>query len=361
MDSMSDIALICTRGFADVLTLARQNRADPYALHVPASPWPALLPSAWRIEAAGRIDALGAEVEPLDRSAVLHALARLPRPPRAVAIALLFAQRNPAHELALAEAIRQRWPDLRVACSHEVLPQDGEYERTLATLQALGLHVLPVEEAARRPDDADPLPEQLEQLSDRTCPTDAWWPRRARCRCCWAACRRRWPGCWRCIRPPGCRRATDSCSTTPGTVARTCPTSRWCVRCAWTRRWSHWWPACCTIRTSVASRRGRSPLTPPASSRKACAYRRRSCTTPDRSTRRCCACCGPTVACPITCRATWRRNGNAWPRGLPNWPSCGGRRPAWPSAAPPRWPLPKRRHAPPWLQRPMAITSSMTH
>ncbi len=167
MDSMSDIALICTRGFADVLTLARQNRADPYVLHVPASPWPALLPSAWRIEAAGRIDALGAEVEPLDRSAALHALARLPRPPRAVAIALLFAQRNPAHELALAEAIRQRWPDLRVVCSHEVLPQDGEYERTLATLQALGLHVPRVEEAARRPEDADPLPEQLEQLSDR--------------------------------------------------------------------------------------------------------------------------------------------------------------------------------------------------
>lgn len=163
---MSDIALVCTRGFADVLTLARQNRADPYALHVPASPWPMLLPAAWRIEARGRIDAAGAEVEALDAPDVLRALAALPRPPRGVAIALLFAQRNPAHELALAQAIRARWPDLRVVCSHEVLPQDGEYERTLATVQALGLQVPPVAEAEREREDVDPLPLQLEQLAD---------------------------------------------------------------------------------------------------------------------------------------------------------------------------------------------------
>ncbi|MDI3381066.1 hydantoinase B/oxoprolinase family protein [Xenophilus aerolatus] len=164
---MSDIALVCTRGFADVLTLARQNRADPYALHVPASPWPMLLPAAWRIEARGRIDAAGAEVEALDAADVLRALAALPRPPRGVAIALLFAQRNPAHEFALARAIRARWPDLRVACSHAVLPQDGEYERTLATVQALGLQVPPVPEAQRGREDEDLLPLQLEQLADR--------------------------------------------------------------------------------------------------------------------------------------------------------------------------------------------------
>lgn len=164
---MSDIALICTRGFADVLTLARQNRADPYALHVPASPWPALLPAQWRIEAGGRIDAAGAEVEPVDTPEVLRALAALPRLPQGVAIALLLAQRNPAHERALAQAIRQRWPDLRVLCSHEVLPQDGEYERTLATVQALGLRAPPVEEATREANDADPLPYELERLCDR--------------------------------------------------------------------------------------------------------------------------------------------------------------------------------------------------
>lgn len=166
---MTDVALVCSRGFADILTLARQNRADPYALHVPASPWPGLLPPSWRIEARGRIDHRGEVVEPLDIDRVLAALAALPVRPRAVAICLLFAQRNPAHERALAQRIGQVWPDLRVACSHAVLPQDGEYERTLATLQSLGLQ-LP---AAPTPSDpSDPasvltLPRQLEQLADR--------------------------------------------------------------------------------------------------------------------------------------------------------------------------------------------------
>lgn len=161
---MPDIALICTAGFADVLTLARQNRADPYALHVPASPWPQLLPAAWRIEARGRIDAAGAEVEALDLAGVLNSLAALPRPPAGIAVCLLFAQRNPAHELALAQRIAQLWPDLPVVCSHAVLAQDGEYERTLATVQALGLHA-PASAAESARDDG--LPQQLEALADR--------------------------------------------------------------------------------------------------------------------------------------------------------------------------------------------------
>ncbi|CAN7224869.1 hydantoinase B/oxoprolinase family protein [Pseudorhodoferax sp. LjRoot39] len=161
---MSDIALICTAGFADVLTLARQNRADPYALHVPASPWPQLLPSDWRIEARGRIDATGAEVEPLDMAGVLNALAALPRPPAGIGICLLFAQRNPAHEQALAQRIALLWPDLPVACSHAVRARDGEYERALATVQALGLHA---PASAAEPARDDGLPQQLEALADR--------------------------------------------------------------------------------------------------------------------------------------------------------------------------------------------------
>ena len=161
---MPDIALVCTAGFADVLTLARQNRSDPYALHVPASPWPQLLPAAWRIEARGRMDAAGAEVEPLDLAGVLDALAALPRPPAGIAVCLLFAHRNPAHERALAQRIAALWPGMPVACSHAVLPQDGEYERTLATVQALGLDA---PASAAEPARACGLPQQLEALADR--------------------------------------------------------------------------------------------------------------------------------------------------------------------------------------------------
>ena len=162
---MPDIALLCTRGFADVMTLARQNRPDPYALHVPASPWEALLPPPLRIEVPGRIDAAGAEVEPLDPEPALQALARLPRLPQAIAICLLFAQRNPAHEQALAEAIARRWPGIRLACSHAVRPVDGEYERSLATLQSLGLD-LPASAAPMVPATPDRLAARLESLAD---------------------------------------------------------------------------------------------------------------------------------------------------------------------------------------------------
>jgi len=166
---MPDIALICTHGFADVLTLARQNRPDPYALHVAASPWQTLLPPAWRIEAPGRIDATGFEVEPLDPAPALQALARLQRPPAAIAICLLFAQRNPAHERALAEAIHRRWPKVRLACSHEVQGVNGvngEYERTLATVQSLGLSLPAPAPAAAPPAGHDTLAAQLEALAD---------------------------------------------------------------------------------------------------------------------------------------------------------------------------------------------------
>lgn len=159
------IILLCTAGFADVLTLARQNRPDPYGVHVPASRWPDLLPPACRIQVRGRIDAQGREVEPLDVEGALVALAALPAPPHAVAISLLFSARNPVHEQVLARRIREKWPQVRIACSHEVLPQDGEYERTLATVAALGL--APPEAADEVAAHADPDAAVLEALADR--------------------------------------------------------------------------------------------------------------------------------------------------------------------------------------------------
>lgn len=163
----NDLALICTRGFADVLTLARQNRADPYAPHVAASPWPALLPDAWRIEAAGRIDADGREVEPLEPAAVVAALRALPRPPRAIAICLLFSHREPAHELALEREIAAAFPQAELRCSHRVLAEPGEFERTLATVQSLGLHA-PASDASGAPQQGgDALADALEQIGNR--------------------------------------------------------------------------------------------------------------------------------------------------------------------------------------------------
>ena len=170
---MNDVALICTRGFADVLTLARQNRADPYALHVPASPWLEVLPPAWRIEVRGRMDAMGNEAEPLDEKdidgviAALTALAALPQAPRAIAISLLFSHLNPVHEETLRARIAQQFPQLRVVCSHKVRPVSGEYERTVATLESLGVSLPANAMAASISDPRSALAQELEDIANQ--------------------------------------------------------------------------------------------------------------------------------------------------------------------------------------------------
>ena len=50
----------------------------------------------------------------------------------AVAVCLLHADRNPAHEQALAAELRGEGLD--VTCSHEVSPEYREYERTVTTV-----------------------------------------------------------------------------------------------------------------------------------------------------------------------------------------------------------------------------------
>jgi len=159
------VALVCTQGFADTLTLGRQNRADPYAVHVPPSPWIEALPDALRFEVAGRIDAAGREAGALDDGALVQRLRALPQPPEAIAICLLFAHANPAHELQLQALLQQAFPGTPVVCSHAVFPQAGEFERTVATVQAAG-GGLP-ESAAAPAQDGDGLPAALEQLAGR--------------------------------------------------------------------------------------------------------------------------------------------------------------------------------------------------
>lgn len=145
---MKRVALVCTRGFADVLTLGRQSRAQPYGLHVPASPWVRALPDDHRFEVRGRIDAHGREVDRLTTQGLVEALRALPQAPEAVAVSLLFAHRNPAHERQVCAVLREAFPGLPVHCSHEQDAAGGEYERTVATLRAAGCELPPPQDPA---------------------------------------------------------------------------------------------------------------------------------------------------------------------------------------------------------------------
>lgn len=165
---MDDLVLVCSRGFADVLPLARQNRADPYAAHVPASPWLSLLPRDRRLEVDGRIDAQGREVEPLNAEAVIAQLRAREVAPRVVAISLLFSPRNPAHELALEAALTQAFPGLRVACAHRIDCEGAEYERTLALMASLGIMpAQPADEPAPPRAPSQAWHAALEHIADR--------------------------------------------------------------------------------------------------------------------------------------------------------------------------------------------------
>ena len=121
--------LLTTRGFRDVLEIGRHARRDIYGLR--AGREPPLIPRNRRVEVAERTRADGSIEHALLPGAIAAALAAVDAlAADAVAIALLHACANPAHELALAAALRTARPGLPVSVSSEVSPELREYERT---------------------------------------------------------------------------------------------------------------------------------------------------------------------------------------------------------------------------------------
>ena len=83
---------MATRGFADVVEIARQTRPSLYDQHVDRPP--PLVPRDRRLEVGGRLDASGHELEPLDPRDV----PAVPEGVDTVAVCLLHADLNPDHE-----------------------------------------------------------------------------------------------------------------------------------------------------------------------------------------------------------------------------------------------------------------------
>lgn len=125
-------ALVCTRGFRDLLELRRSARADLYDLNQDA---PAVLvPRHCRLEVDERIDAQGQVVTALKTSDIdelIEAIRRLDV--EAVAVCLLFAFLNDAHEAKIGVRLRAAFPDKPVFLSSEVLPEIREFERLSTT------------------------------------------------------------------------------------------------------------------------------------------------------------------------------------------------------------------------------------
>jgi len=118
------VALVTTRGFSDVIEIARQARPSLYDQSVDRPP--PLVPRALRFEVSGRLDGRGDEVEPFD--GIVPDVGDVD----AVAVCLLHADLEPAHERAVARVLAPR--GLETCCSHEVSPEFREYERTVTTV-----------------------------------------------------------------------------------------------------------------------------------------------------------------------------------------------------------------------------------
>ncbi|HUH08349.1 MAG TPA: hydantoinase/oxoprolinase family protein, partial [Egibacteraceae bacterium] len=132
--------LVTTDGFADVLTIARQNRPLLYDLAAtrpaPLIPRDRVVTVAERTAPDGR-PLLALTEDELRR--VSDEVAALE--PESVAVSLLFAYAGAAHEARLCEALRERL-GVPVTRSSVLLPEFREYER--ASTCALNAAVAPV-------------------------------------------------------------------------------------------------------------------------------------------------------------------------------------------------------------------------
>lgn len=121
-------AYISNRGFADVLSIGRQTRAELYQLQPDVPPPP--VANELCLETGGRIAADGQLIEPLNTAELQRLRQQLEElQPEAVAINLLFSFVDDQYEKAI-EAIVP--PQMFVSRSSKILPEYKEYERGIA-------------------------------------------------------------------------------------------------------------------------------------------------------------------------------------------------------------------------------------
>ncbi|PWS38723.1 methylhydantoinase [Falsiroseomonas bella] len=125
--------LIATAGFRDVIEMRREVRYDLFDMFI-RYPAP-LVPRELRLGVRERVLADGSVLEPLQEGDVREAARRFREANvDAVAVCLLHAYANPAHERRIAEILREELPDAELSLSHEVHPEPKEYERSSTTV-----------------------------------------------------------------------------------------------------------------------------------------------------------------------------------------------------------------------------------
>jgi len=126
------VGLITTRGFKQILHLARSQTPGPLAgwiIMIKPDP-PAALEDTR--EASERMSAQGEPVQPVDREQVKGIVRELvDSGVESLTVSLINSYANPAHEREIRGIIHELHPDFPVTISADVLPEFREYERTL--------------------------------------------------------------------------------------------------------------------------------------------------------------------------------------------------------------------------------------
>ncbi|HEU4366845.1 MAG TPA: hydantoinase/oxoprolinase family protein [Methylomirabilota bacterium] len=129
------VAVLTTQGFRDLIEIGRTKRNIP-ALFVPTFVRPKpVVERKHRFEVLERLAADGAVLVPLDARTVERALdAALESGAEAIAVCLLHAYLNPAHERTIADVAEGRCPGVPVSCSADVVAEYREFERFSTTV-----------------------------------------------------------------------------------------------------------------------------------------------------------------------------------------------------------------------------------
>ena len=137
----ADVWILTTRGFRDVLEIARTNR--PILYNIKSLKPEALVPRTRTLEINERMLFDGSVREFFDDKDAREVIAKLVGAKAdAVAICFLHSYANPAHEKLAEELVREMLPDAFVCSSASVLSQFREYERFNTT--ALNAYIGPL-------------------------------------------------------------------------------------------------------------------------------------------------------------------------------------------------------------------------
>ncbi len=129
------VGLVTTRGYRQVLQIARSFVPGGLGGWVIYNQSPPLAPLELTVEAAERIGAGGNVVEALDEDAMRAALRQLKtRGIEALTVCLVNAYASDVHERRIGELAGQELPGVPVSLSSQVVPEMQEYERAVTTV-----------------------------------------------------------------------------------------------------------------------------------------------------------------------------------------------------------------------------------